>query len=120
MKIKNVINLLLILGLVLPSFGFAQAQETLGEAKTFGMRILDQLPNAVKEVWREEALPLLQKMWGAAQDLWNTYIWPKIEPIWQKKKPTLEKEFQKEKEEMKTELPKVGKPLWERFKDLLK
>ncbi len=138
MKIKNLINLLLILGLVFPSFGFAQGAqvpETLGEAKSFGMRILAGLPETIKDVWQNEALPFLQKTWEWVQNFWNTYIWSKIEPWWQKflgligkevekRKPGLEEEFQKEKEEMKEEmkeeLPKVGKPLWERFKDLLK
>ena len=119
-----------IVALILPSFGLAQgaqAPETMEEAKFFGIGILKALPGAAKDVWENEALPFFQnffqKVWG-----WTE---PKIKPLWQKawdwlrpevekRKPLLEEEFQKEKEEMKEELPKVGKSLWERFRELLK
>lgn len=122
---KTIINLSLIFSLVLPSFCFAQEQttqmpQTIEEAESLGMRILTALPDAVKKVWREEALPLWQKMWDWAQGPWNSYVKPKIEFWWQKflnflgkETPDLEKEFQKERKEMQ-------KDLWQRFRDLLK
>lgn len=119
MKIfKTAIYFLLILGLILPSFAFAQEgkiPQTLEEAKILGMQILTGLPNAIKKVWQEEALPVWLKMWN--------WLRPKIEPWWQKflgllgkevpSKEQVGQEFQKEKQEMQ-------KDLWERFKELIK
>jgi len=125
MNFKTIINLSLAFSLVLPSFCFAQEQtspmpQTIEEAESLGMRILTALPEAVKKVWREEALPFWQKMWAWAQGPWNSYIKPKVEFWWQrflsllgKETPDLEKEFQKERKEME-------KDLWHRFRDLLK
>ena len=119
---------LLIFGLVLPSFCIAQKTgtampETIEEAKDFVMRVLKKLPDAVKEVWQKEAVPVWQRMWYWAQ--------PKIESLWhkflnllgqeaEKIKPVIEKEFEKEKQEIKEELPIIGRGLWERFKDLIR
>lgn len=121
-KSKNLKFLIIIitLGLVLPSFSFAQqAPGTMDEAKTMGGNIISQLPGTIKKVWQEEAWPFFKNFF---QKLWE-WIWPKIEPWWQRKKPVLEQELQKETQEMKEDLPnlqKVGKPLWERFKELIK
>lgn len=66
---------------------------------------------------------------------WDSYIVPWLKNIWYKisvpfkkeaerRKPLIEEEFEKEKtqmkEEIKTEIPKTTKSLWERFKELLK
>lgn len=121
-KCKIIIGLFIAVGLVMPALGLAQERfgaampQTIGEAKEFATAILLKLPDAVKRIWSEEALPILQNMWEWAK--------PKIEPWWnkflgifnkevEKRKPDIEKEFQKEKEEMQ-------KDLWKRFKDLLK
>ena len=122
MKSKIVINLLLIFGLLLPSFYLAQAIEqpqTMEEAKGLGMEILTALPDATKKVWQEEAWPFILQMWGWAREIWDTYIGYRVEAWWNQflelvgKEPTdLEQEFQKERKEMQ-------KDVWERFKDLL-
>jgi len=38
----------------------------------------------------------------------------------EKRKPIIEEEFKKEKEELKEEVPEVTKSLWEKFKELIK
>ena len=137
MKIKNIINVLLILGLILPSFSFAQNQpisppKTLEEAKEMGEKALEtgqkELPGIIEEIWKEEVLPVWQKMY----DWFKKNIWPKIESWFkkevqprakeeiEKRKPLIEEEFKKEKGELKEELPGVTKSLWERFKELIK
>jgi len=137
MKIKNIINVLLILGLILPSFSFAQNQpisppKTLEEAKEMGEKALEtgqkELPGIIEKIWKEEVLPVWQKMY----DWFKKNIWPKIESWFkkevqprakeeiEKRKPLIEEEFKKEKGELKEELPGVTKSLWERFKELIK
>ena len=132
--IKKIAAISIIFGVLLPGFSFAQIgnqapqmPETLEEAKEVGETILGQLPEAMKRVWQEEALPLWQKM--------GNWLQLRIEPYWQKflgllgkevekRKPAIKEEFQKEKQEMKEsakeELPGVGKSLWERFQELIK
>lgn len=128
MILRNFIIILSIVGLILPSFSFAQLTqppETLEEAKSVGLNILSQLPAAVKKVWQEEAWPFILKMWGWVKGFWDSYVGSRVESWWQKllnlvgkETPDLQSEFQKEKQEMQTDLPKVGQPLWERFKEL--
>jgi len=120
----NFLLILLIFGLILPAFGLAQTPmempQTPEEAKEFGLKILKELPAVTKKIWQEEAWPIMK----------NTVLtiigWfrPYIEPVWdrlldllgkeiEKRRPELEREFQKEKEEMQ-------KDLWQRFKELWK
>ena len=136
-KIKNIINVLLILGLILPSFSLAQTQiikipETLEEAKEMGEKALKeaqkQFPDILKKIWEEQVLPVWQKMY----DWFMTNIWPKIESWFkkevqprakeeiEKRKPIIEEEFKKEKEELEEELPGTTNSLWEKLKEFLK
>ena len=135
---KKAITILILFGLLLPSFYFVQAAnqsspqppETLKEAEIVGGKIIKLLPETLKGIW-QEALVIWQTMEKRAKNFSDSYIWPWFQNIWQKiqssfgkeikqRKPVIKEEFKKEKEEMKTELPKVGKPLWERFKELIK
>lgn len=128
-----------IIGLILPSFSFAQGQtlsppETTEEAKKIGERFIiesiENLPKMARESWRTDVLPVWQKMWDYFKGFWNLYFAQRVESFWQniktnlkieieQRKPAIEQEFQKEKQEMKEELPKVSKSLWERFKELI-
>ena len=139
LTMKKTITILILFELLLPSFYFVQAAnqsslpqspETLKEAEIVGGKILKLLPETLKGIW-QEALGIWQTMGKRAKNFSDSYIWPWFQNIWQKiqssfgkeieeRKPVIEEEFKKEKEEMKTELPKVGKPLWERFKELIK
>ena len=136
---KKTITILILFGLLLPSFYSVQAAnqssspqppETLKEAEIVGGKILKLLPETLKGIW-QEALGIWQTMGKRAKNFSDSYIWPWFQNIWQKiqssfgkeikqRKPVIEEEFKKEKKEMKEELPKVGKPLWERFKELIK
>ena len=126
-KYKIIVNALLILGLSMPAFIMAQedasqAPETIEEAKSLGLKILGGLPEAIKDVWQNQALPLWIGMWDRARPYLEPW-WQKFLGLWEKKKPDLEEEFQKEKQEMKEDLPKTietSKSLWEKFKDLWK
>lgn len=120
---KIIINALLIFSFILPSICLAEGIEqpqTIAQAESLGLKILTALPEAVKKVWQEEALPLILKMWAWAKNVWNSYLAAQVNSLWNKllkltgkeTSPNLKEEFQKEKQEMQ-------KDLWERFKDLL-
>jgi len=137
LTMKKAITILILFGFLLPTFYFVQGAnqspnppETLKEAEIVGGKVLRLLPGTLKGIW-QEALEIWQIMGEKVKNFWNSYIWPWFQNIWHKilssfgkeikeRKPVIEKEFKKEKEEMKTELPKVGKPLWERFKEIIK
>lgn len=135
--IKKLIPIIVIFGVFLPSFSFAQPQsfqtpETLEEAKKMGEKALEttqkELPGILEKIWKEEVLPVWQKMydWFEVNILPQIKSWfkkgiePKVKEEIEKRKPVIEEEFQKEKEEVKEELPEVTKSLWEKFKELIK
>lgn len=101
----------------------SRAPESLEEVASLIKRIIRGFPEAMKGVWREAA--------DWFKGLWNSYIFPWLQGIWhkilgflgkevEKRKPEIEEEFEKEKEEMREEIPKAGKTLWQRFKELIK
>jgi hypothetical protein len=107
--------------------GQVEPPKTIEEAKGFGFEILRKLPEAVKEVWNSQALPILKRMWEWAQGPLETYIKPKAQEIinWLKnllgkeieeRTPIIKEEFKKESIEMINDAPSV----LERFKNLLK
>lgn len=131
----HIIISLSIMGALAPVSVFAQTQTTqipgsLDQAKTMGGKALSNLPEALKSPW-QSALKVWGGMydWGKARILpWLNVLWQKIKaPLTQeieKRKPGVEKEFQKQTkeitQEIKTEAPKAGKSIWERFKELIK
>ncbi len=126
--------MLVILGLILPSFSFAQPApisppETLDQAKQMGGKALEvskkELPGILEKIWKEEILPLWQKMYDwFKKTVWQPYLEPVFKKELEKRRPGLEEEFKKEKEETKTsartDVPKALKSLWERLKELIK
>ncbi len=134
---KKTLSILIICGVLLPALSFGQdvspvkVPENLEEAKELGQKALEtgqkELPGLIEKIWKEEIMPLWQKMY----DWFKANIWPKIkswfmkfiQPEIEKRKPALEEEFKKEKQEMKTEvqnqLPKIWDSLWEKFKELI-
>lgn len=138
--IKQLIIISIICGLLLPSFSFAQLQsfqtpETLEEAKEMGEKageeIKEKLPGILEKMWKEDILPVWEKMYEKWSEWWDSSIQPWLQSIWgkiatlfgkevEKRKPMIEEEFKKEKEEIKEELPEVTKSLWEKFKELIK
>ena len=106
-------------------YGQIEPPNTIEEAKGFSLEILHKLPDAIKEVWNNQALPILKRMWEKAQGPLETYIKPKAQEIinWLKdllgkeieeRTPMIKEEFEKEKEEMIGDMPSV----WERLKNL--
>jgi len=140
-QIFKVIPVLILIGFLLSNFSLAQqmsqppkAPETLEQAKTMGEKVLTGLPRALIQPW-QDALRIWSRMFNIFSGWWDSYILPWLKNIWYKisvpfktemerKKPIIEEEFEKEKtqmkEEIKTEIPKTTKSLWERFKELLK
>jgi len=136
---KKVIVTLILASLILPTVALTQESptplqppETMEEAKELGEKALEtaqkELPGALGRIWREEVLPIWEKMYNWFLE----NIWPKISSWFkkeaeprvkgeiEKRKPILEEEFQKEKEELKEEVPEVSKSLWEKFNELIR
>lgn len=106
-------------------------EETGKMGKGFFERARERFPEIIKGIWEGEVLPIWRKMYDKWSNWWDYSIQPWLRGIWQKiislfkkeaeeKKPIIEEQFQKEKEEIKKELPGVSKSLWEKFKELLK
>ncbi len=121
---KKYLAAILITNIMLASFpltALAQDQEmpqTVEETETFSMNILKRLPNAIKDAWYNQALPLWRKMWVWVKNLWASTLGSKVQSLWEKlwgltgqETPDVKEEFQKEKQEMQQDL-------WERFKNL--
>jgi len=151
----QLIVFLIISGLVVPFFvfvptpnlawGIARAEpisppETLEETREIGERILEtvpkELPGVLERIWKGEVLPIWRRIYNwAKKNLWDPYIWPFFQNIWQRiqaifrkeireRKEIIEEELERKKEEfkkeMKEEVPKVTKSIWQRFKELIK
>ena len=119
---KKYFAAILIINIFLTSFPLTalaeEVPQTMEEAQSFGMNILERLPNAIKEVWSNQALPLWWNMWVWTKGFWDSTLGSKVQGLWEKlwgltgqETPDIEGEFQKEKQEMQ-------KDLWERFKEL--
>ncbi len=98
-----------------------QAPENLEEAKSLGQRILTGFPEVFKKTW-QESLAFWKKMLDYVSP-WFKSIWNSILSLLGKeveeRKPEVQKEWEEEKQEMKEEIPKAGKSLWQRFKELI-
>ncbi len=125
---KGIVAILLV---SLFSFGnFAAAQssldqpETVEEAKELGKKALEigkkELPGIIEKIWEQEVLPIWQKMYNwFLENIWAE-VWPYAEKEIEKRRPLIEEEFEKEKQELREEAPELGKSLWQRFKELIK
>jgi phage-related protein len=81
---KKLIIILLIIGLILPSFSFAQKlPETWEDFKGIGKRIGDNILGALKGAW-EKAVEIWKKMIDWIENIWKSYIFPFFESIWRK------------------------------------
>lgn len=120
----------------MPIFSFAQVEnknpevpKTFEETKDYLFSIIKPLPNAMKGVW-QEALVVWQKMADFSKGLFDSKIKPWFQGVWQeilgffgreleKKELMIQEEIEKEKEEIKKEIPKVGRSIWEKIKGLM-
>ncbi len=102
--VKHGLIILIMVGLWLPILTFAQTQplsppETLEEAKEIGERALEtipkELPGILERIWKEEVLPIWQKMY----DWFMANIWPKIKGWFKEEvEPRAKEEIEKRKE----------------------
>ncbi|MFH1401883.1 MAG: hypothetical protein ABIG40_02885 [Parcubacteria group bacterium] len=139
--IKITLASVMILNLFAPALCCGQTQlleqpKDFNEAEQIGQRALDviqkDIPGLIGEVWRNEVLPVWQKMFDWVKvHIWENWLKSGLKNLWQKvvrifreeveqRKPIIEEEFEKEKQELKEEAPQVGKSLWEKFKELIR
>lgn len=117
MKKVFVLTLLILIPII--SFAQPKAPKDFEEAKGLGTKFLELMPKVAEE-GTKAFIHQLKK-------IWNSYVMPALKWLWsllgaevEERKPLIKEELQKEKEEMKQEIPKAGRSIWERFKDLIK
>lgn len=123
---------MIVIGFFLPIISFGQlpiteAPKTIDEVKEIGHKAIDaaerELPGIFRQIWQNEVLPIWQGMWEWAEPKIQT-IWQRIQNLFlgeiEKRRPIIEEEFEKEKDEIKKELPEVRRSLWERFQKLIR
>jgi hypothetical protein len=129
-KILKILIFLTITGLLSPTFSLAQGgtvklPENIDQAKEMGKGFLSILPDFLKSAY-QEAFGVGKWIYQKAVPIWDSYVFPWLDKYVlqkiEKRKPVIEEEFQKEKEEMKegikTEVPRVNKTFWEKVKEL--
>ncbi len=115
-----------------------QVPDTIEGAKegvlNIGDKIIEAIPRAIAGIWNNKVIPAWKKM-GAwiKTEVWEKRVLPAIQTIAdrvkellgkevEKRKPIIEQEFEKEKEEFKEDikqgLPDVKASLWDRFQAL--
>jgi vacuolar-type H+-ATPase catalytic subunit A/Vma1 len=97
-------------------------------------KMKETLPGEIEKIWKQEVVPLWSKMMDIWSEWWDTSIQPWSQTTWdkimtilgqevEKRKPYVEQELQKEKEELIEEadqkIPEQGRSIWERFKELI-
>ena len=137
---------ILLLSIVLPTFGLAQtdpvfrAPDTIEGAKegvlNIGDKVMEAIPRAIAKIWNEEVIPLWRRMgeW-IKTEVWNKRISPALQTITdrvkellgqevEKRTPIIKQELKKEKEELQQELKGgaqgTATGLWERFRALFR
>jgi len=126
---KKILSIFLVISIFMPSLSLAfelpkdadESQELLEKGIEVGK---EELPSLIENIWTNEVLPI----WGKMYNWFKNHIWPiffdwfqeKVEPELERLKPNIEEEFDKERTEIKEELPKVGNSLWNKFKEIIK
>ena len=120
--------------------------ETIEKAKEVteegAKKVLNEMPQLMKDIWRNEAVPIWKKMWVWFKGVWADYIRQPLSDFWyltikpriqsliqevkdllgkeaEEKIPVIKEEFEKERKEIREELPRASKSLWQRFKELI-
>lgn len=109
-----------------------QIPNTIEETKPLAEKGLKAFPDAMKKVWKDDAMPIWRRTWIK---WWKLSIKPWIENEYyniqilleneiKRRKPAVKKEFKREKKEMKQnirqEAPKIEKTIWERLREIIK
>lgn len=105
----------------------AQIPQTLDEAQIRGKSVLNAVPGVLSQLWQELKGYFFQFADWLVR-IWENHIYPPIKDFWNRevesRKPEVEQELEKEKQEMtqdiKTEVPKIGKSIWDRFIELIR
>jgi len=131
MKRASILLLTIIIGVSLFTPIFAQNVGTvpgnMSEVESRANTLLNAIPAVLRGLWHE----LVGYFWTFMNWLayvFNKYVKTPAVNFWNReiivKKPSVEQEFQKEKQEMKqdikTEVPVIGKSLWNKFMDLIR
>ena len=106
-----------------------KAPKTFKEIKIIVKKFLIGFPKVFKKSW-QEATTIWKRMLSWIKNIWSAYIMPKIQKFWnwiksfwkkeiERRKPEIKKEFQKEKQEIRKDASRVGKSIWQRFKELI-
>ena len=145
LKIKGLIIFLIIFGLILPSFSFLRSErimppETPEEIKELGEKAVETTkeegPGISEKIWKEEILPVWQRMWSWTKNYWNDALWPwitelcssftqrftgAIKGFWERRiKPPMEEEVEKKKEVVEERVEEGKKEIEEKLKNLWK
>jgi len=126
---KKIIAISILVCFLLPSFSFAQKMpETMEEAGELGEKLFQegekQMPGIIEKMWKEDVLPVWQKMWNWLASHIGSKIMSWLNPEIAKRKENFQENFPGEKEEMKqevkTQASSLWKDLWNKFKELIK
>lgn len=104
----------------------ANLPNNMSEAQEKGKTILNAVPGVVSQLW-PEFKGYLWQLAGWLIGLWKQYAYPPIQSLWNReiapREPAVQQEFQKEQQEMgtdiKNEVPKITKNIWDRFMELV-
>jgi hypothetical protein len=130
---KKIIILLVLIVFLFSNFSFvvkaeegrAEVPATIEGAKNVLKDMIragrEQLPQSIKAMWNEEALPV----WGKMYDWYRENIWSRVREKIENREPAVKEAFDQEKGEMATDIkkeaPKISeylKFLWQEFKNL--
>ena len=93
------------------------------EIKAFGEKALqageNQLPGMIEKMWREEVVPVWQKMWDWLLSHLGSRVKSWLKPEVEKRKSFIEEDFPGEKQEMQQEAKSGASSLWNKFKELI-
>ena len=136
---KKAVVFATLVGFLLPAFSFGQTMsveipKSADDAQSLGEKIIaafwTEFPKAIRDAWTDQIWPLWQNMFGwVKQNIWEKYISPLFDWLWQKmgkmfgqaveeRRPGIEEDFEAEKQELKEEIPKTSKSLWQKIKEL--
>jgi hypothetical protein len=112
---KEKIAIFLLVSSLIPIFCFGQ--EDLSEINEIGRG--REIIEFVKDLWKDDIVPFLKRIWGTIVNFWENSIKPLFQKEVEKRKPVIEDQIKKEKEEFKEEFPEIRKSLWERLKSII-
>jgi|WetSurMetagenome_2_1015567.scaffolds.fasta_scaffold437376_1 hypothetical protein len=137
-------KIILIFSIILASFspllivGQTQVRipENFEDAKNLGEKTIQVVENQgwgiIKNIWNNDALPIWKNMYNWTKEhVWNNFLGPKIKNIWsgainiikdeaKQRTPAAQEKLKEEKQQIKEEIPVVGKTLWEKIRDFIK